>query len=596
MKTVPEKITELRTLMKRDNIGAYIVPTADYHQSEYVGEYFKARAFLTGFTGSNGTAVVTADEACVWTDGRYFIQAASQLEGTGITLQKMGEPGVPTIQEYLKNKLADGAGIGFDGRTVGVKEGEEYKKIAEEKQGRLVYEKDLVDEVWENRPPVSEKQAFALELKYAGETVESKLERIRQKIEEEHATVQLITSLDDIGWMLNIRGRDVEYSPLLLSYAIVKETEVELYADSCKFDTSMINEFEKNRIHVYPYNSIYSRVKKFEQKDTVLVDSRQLNYALFHNIPADVHIVERENPVVQMKAVKNETEIANIRNAHIKDGIAHTKFMYWLKTHIGKEKITEMSASEKLELLRAEQEGYLWPSFEPICAYREHAAVVHYSSSPETDVELKPEGLLLTDTGGNYWEGSTDITRTVALGKVTEEEKKHFTTVVISMLSLANAIFLYGSTGMNLDYIAREPFWRQHLNFNHGTGHGVGYLGNIHEPPQRFQWKYSTDGAYPLEANMVITDEPGIYIENSHGIRIENELLVCKDVKNEYGQFMKFEMLTYVPVDLDAIEPKLMTEQEKARLNDYHRKVYETISPYLNIEEREWLKEYTRAV
>lgn len=430
MKTVPEKITELRTLMKRDNIGAYIVPTADYHQSEYVGEYFKARAFLTGFTGSNGTAVVTADEACVWTDGRYFIQAASQLEGTGITLQKMGEPGVPTIQEYLNNKLADGAGIGFDGRTVGVKEGEEYKKIAEEKQGRLVYEKDLVDEVWENRPPVSEKQAFALELKYAGETVESKLERIRQKIEEEHATVQLITSLDDIGWMLNIRGRDVEYSPLLLSYAIVKETEVELYADCRKFDSSMINEFEKNCIHVYPYNSIYSRVKKFEQKDTVLVDSRQLNYALFHNIPADVHIVEKENPVVQMKAVKNETEIANIRNAHIKDGIAHTKFMYWLKTHIGKEKITEMSASEKLELLRAEQEGYLWPSFEPICAYREHAAVVHYSSSPETDVELKPEGLLLTDTGGNYWEGSTDITRTVALGKVTEEEKKHFTTVV----------------------------------------------------------------------------------------------------------------------------------------------------------------------
>lgn len=297
-----------------------------------------------------------------------------------------------------------------------------------------------------------------------------------------------------------------------------------------------------------------------------------------------------------MKAVKNDTEVKNIRNAHIKDGVAHTKFMYWLKKNIGKMEITELSASDKLQEFRAQQEGFLWPSFEPICAYKEHGAIVHYTSSPETNVELKEGGLFLTDTGGHYYEGSTDITRTVALGEVSQVEKDHFTTVAVSMLNLADARFLYGCSGMNLDYVAREPFWRQNLNFNHGTGHGVGYLGNIHEPPAGFRWQFRPNEIQPFEENMIITDEPGIYIEGSHGIRTENELLVRRGEKNEYGQFMYFEPVTFVPIDLDAVNPALMTEKEKTLLNDYHKKVYELIAPHLTEEEQDWLKEYTRAI
>ena len=596
MNQIADRIAKFQKLMGDYKIDTYVVPTADYHQSEYVGEYFKERKFLTGFTGSAGTAVVTKECAYLWTDGRYFLQAASQLKDTGIQLMKMGEPGVPTIEEFLKEELKDGDVLGFDGRTIGELEGEHFSEIVEEKHGKIIYECDLVDKLWTDRPEMSKKPAFLLPLKYAGETVESKLTRIRKVMKEHDATMQILASLDDIDWMLNIRGDDVEYFPLLLSYAIVKMDEVELYVDEEKLNEELKKHLQDNGVKVYEYDAIYQRVKQITKEETVMVDPRQVNYALFNNIPEDVAVVKEENPIILMKAVKNDIEVENIRNAHIKDGVAHTKYMYWLKKHVGKEKITEISASDKLEAFRAEQEGYLWPSFGPISAYKEHGAIVHYSATEESDVELRPEGLLLSDTGGNYWEGSTDITRTIALGEVSEEEKRHFTTVVISMLKLANTTFLYGCTGMNLDCIAREPFWRQHLNYNHGTGHGVGYLGNIHEAPQRFQWKFSEENCHPLEAHMVITDEPGLYIEGSHGIRTENELLVQKDVANEYGQFMKFEMLTFVPVDLDAIDVNIMTMEEKDLLNAYHSKVYEVIAPYLNDEEREWLKVYTRAI
>ena len=593
---VTERISALQALMCEQGINVYIVPTADYHQSEYVGEHFKARAFLTGFTGSAGTAVVMRDKAYLWTDGRYFLQAAAQLEGTGITLMKSGEEGVPEINDFLRNELCEGGVIGFDGRTAGTEEGKEFEKIAGEKSGSISYENDLVGAIWEDQPEISRKPAFSLSLSYAGESTASKLERIRSKMKEQKADILLLTGLDDIGWMLNIRGRDVEYFPLLLSYAVVKTNEVELYVDEEKLDADIKIALEENCIRVYNYNDIYERVKCFAEGTRVWLDVHQVNYALYRNLPAQVTVIEQEHPLVLMKAVKNEIELENIREAHIKDGVAHTKFMYWLKQNIGKNRMTEMSASDKLEQLRREQGDFISPSFDPICAYKEHAAIVHYSSSPETNVELKPEGLFLTDTGGNYYQGSTDITRTVALGPVTETERKHFTMVVVSMLNLADAVFLYGSTGMNLDYIAREPFWRQHLNYNHGTGHGVGYLGNIHEPPQRFHWKYSANSCQALEKNMVITDEPGIYIEGSHGIRIENELLVCEGEKNEYGQFMHFEHLTFVPIDLDALEPGLMTEKERQLLNSYHRKVYEKIAPYLNEDERDWLKVYTREI
>lgn len=623
---IQKRIALLRQEMKKQGIDIYIVPTADFHQSEYVGEYFKCREYITGFTGSAGTAVFTQKEACLWTDGRYFIQAEKQLEGTKILLKKSGEPKVPTIEEYLETVVQmPGADteeekeslsvqnqeaqkhttklnptvVGFDGRTVSIAAGKRYAEIVEKAGGSVRYDIDLVGEIWKDRPKMSCKPVFSLGIEYAGETVGSKLERLRQKMQGYGADVCVITGLDDIGWLLNLRGNDVAYCPLILSYAVVRMDRVEFYVDERKLSQEIRENLRQNRVELFPYEDIYERMKRFENEEKVLLDPEQMNYALYRNLPETVQRIEHENPVILMKAVKNETEIVNIRKAHLKDGIACTKFMYWLKQNIGKIQMTEISASGKLESLRREQEHFVGPSFEPICAYREHAAIVHYSATPETDVELKAEGMILCDTGGHYLEGSTDITRTIVLGELTEEEKTHFTTVLCGMLNLADVRFLYGCTGMSLDYAAREPFWRQNLNFNHGTGHGVGYLGNIHEPPARFFWRMpaGTPQTIPaLEPGMVITDEPGIYIENSHGIRTENELLVTKGEANEYGRFLHFETLTFVPIDLDAVKPELMTEKERKLLNEYHKQVREKLSSYLTKEEREWLKVYTREI
>lgn len=593
---VRDRVQKLRQLMKERGIDIYVVPTADYHQSEYVGEHFKTRAFMTGFTGSQGTAVFTQEEAGMWTDGRYFLQAAQQMEGTGVALQKMGEKGVLSITEYLEKALPSKGVIGFDGRTVGVVEGQSYADIAVAKEGKVIYDCDLAGALWENRPSLSEKKAFSLDIKYAGESVAAKLERVRAAMKEAGAHIHIITSLDDTGWLLNVRGDDVEYFPLLLSYTIVRMGSVDLYADERKFSEEIKTEFEKNNVCIHPYNEVYEAVKALKEGETVLIDPKRVNYALYNNLPETVRVLKQENPTILMKAIKNDVEVENIRKAQIKDSVACVKFMYWLKHHVGKMKITEMSASDKLNEFRSQQDNYLWPSFEPICAYKEHGAIVHYTSTPETNVELEPKGMFLADTGGHYYEGSTDITRTIVLGELSQIEKDHFTAVAISMLNLADAKFLYGCSGMNLDYLAREPFWRQNLNFNHGTGHGVGYLGNIHEPPTGFRWQFRANELHPFEKNMIVTDEPGIYIEGSHGVRIENELLVRNGEKNEHGQFMFFEHITLVPIDLDAVNSELMTEKEKMLLNDYHKKVYEIISPHLTEEEQKWLVDYTRAI
>lgn len=593
---VTERIAKLRALMEERNIDMYIVPSADNHQSEYVGEHFKAREFITGFTGSAGTAVITKTEAGLWTDGRYFLQAEQQLEGSGVDLYRMGNPGVPTVLEFISDKLEENGTLGFDGRLVAVDEGKEYANAASKKDGSVNYAYDLVDEVWEDRPALSTEKAFALDEKLVGESTESKLARIRKVMGEVGANVHVITSLDDVAWTLNVRGNDVAYSPLLLSYLVITMDQVDLYVDETKLNDEIRANFDKVNVVLHPYNDIYEAMKTYGADDTLLIDPDRLNYALYYNIGENVHTVERQNPTVLMKAMKNEVELANTRNAHIKDGVAMTKFMKWVKENVGKMTITEMSASEKLEQFRAEQEGFLWPSFEPICGYGEHAAIVHYTSTPETDVELKEGALFLTDTGGNYYEGSTDITRTFALGEVSDIEKLHFTTVAKSMLNLANAKFMYGAMGVNLDILARKPFWDMNLNFNHGTGHGVGYLLNIHEGPSGIRWQYRPSETTPFEEGMVVTDEPGIYIAGSHGIRTENELIVRKGEANEYGQFMYFETMTFVPIDLDAINPDIMSAEDKKMLNDYHKQVFEKISPYLNEEETEWLKKYTREI
>ncbi len=594
--SVLDRIERLQNAMEQQNIDCYIIPTDDYHHSEYVGDYFKFREYMTGFSGSAGTAVFTREKAGLWTDGRYFIQAEAQLKGSGITLYKSGEPEVPTIEEFLKKELEEGAVLGFDGRTVSYAQGEKYRQIAEGEGASIEFRLDLAPDTWTGRPEMSTEPAFLLEDEYSGENIESKLKRIREKMKENGCNAHILSSLDDIAWLFNIRGNDIAYCPLVLSYAIVYNNSVELFANSQKFSEEIVNLFAENQIQIYPYEDIYRVVSEMTSEDKVLLDSKIMNYRLYQAISKDTVIVDKQNPEILMKSVKNETQAENLRKAHLKDAVAHIKFMYWLKKNIGRVEITELSASARLEGLRAEQEHFLGPSFGPISAYGEHGAIVHYSVDEKSNVPLKEGKLFMTDTGGHYLEGSTDITRTVALGEVGNIEKEHFTLVARAMLRLANTVFLYGCSGANLDCIAREVFWKEGLNFNHGTGHGVGYLLNIHEGPINFRWKEGERPAPTLEENMVITDEPGIYIEGSHGIRLENELLVRKTVKNEYGQFMNFEILTYVPIDLDAILPEKMSTEEKEMLNHYHKQVYEKVSPYLSEEERIWLKEYTRAV
>lgn len=593
---VCERIVRLRELMKEHGIDVYVIPTADFHQTEYVGEHFKARKFITGFSGSAGTAVITMTEARLWTDGRYFIQAAAQLEGSTVELMKMGEPGVPELTAYLKDAIPENGVLGFDGRVVAMGEGQEYEKIATEKNAGIQYGYDLIDKVWEDRPVLSEEPAFALDIQYAGETTESKLKRIREFMKECGATAHVVTTLDDICWTLNMRGNDIEFFPLVLSYALITMDKVHLYINEAKLSTEMKQTFAADGVLFHPYNDIYEDIKNLGDEVTLLIDPTKLNYALYNNIPKHVKKIEKQNPEILFKAIKNPVEIENIRKAQIKDSIAHVRFMKWLKENIGKMKITEMSASDKLDEFRKQLGNFIRPSFEPISSYGEHCALCHYTSSPETDVELKEGSLFLTDTGAGFYEGSTDVTRTYALGEVPQIMKDHFTLVAISNLRLASAKFLEGCNGINLDILARKPFWDRGINFNHGTGHGMGYLLNIHESPAGFRWKYRAGETHQFEEGMVITDEPGIYIEGSHGVRLENELLVCKGEKNEYGQFMYFEPITYIPMDLDALNPDMMSAEDKELLNDYHKLVYEKVAPHLNEEEQDWLRQYTREI
>lgn len=593
---VSERVEALRKLMAEKGIDAYVVPTADFHQSEYVGEHFKARQFITGFTGSYGTAVITRDDAGLWTDGRYFFQATNEMAGSGIRLMKMFVGDTPSVTEFLADAVPEGGTVGFDGRVLAMGEGQEFEEVLSAKNIKIDYSEDLIDQIWEDRPPLSEKPAFFLEEKYSGESTESKLKRVREKMKEAGADVHIIASLDDTCWLLNVRGDDIDFFPLMLSYSIVTMDSMELYVDERKLDDQIRAELAKNNVHIHPYNDIYEDIKKLDTSLTAMIDPMKMNYALYKNIPCK--IVEAANPTILMKAMKNPVELENIKEAHIKDGIAITKFMYWVKTRYDKEKITELSSVDKLTSLRAEQEGYIRDSFEPLCAFADHAAMMHYSPSEESDVQLKEGAFFLNDTGGGYYQGSTDITRTFVLGSVDQEMKKYFTAVVRAMMRLSRAKFLYGCYGYNLDILARGPIWDLDLDFQCGTGHGVGYLGNVHEPPTGFRWYIvpSKNEHHQLEEGMVITDEPGIYEDGKFGIRIENEFIVRKGVQNKYGQFMHFETITFAPIDLDGIDPEEMSKDEREWLNNYHKDVYEKIGPHLTDEEREWLKEYTRAI
>lgn len=595
---IQERLKALREEMAQRSIDIYIVPTSDFHESEYVGDHFKARKFITGFTGSAGTAVITATEAGLWTDGRYFVQAAKQLEGSTVTLYRMGEEGVPKVDEFVEEKLPKGGCLGFDGRVVNGSWGKKLLGIAEKKHGTLHVDEDLIDLIWKDRSALSRKPLFLLEEKYSGKSTAEKLKELRGAMEAEGANVHILTSLYDIAWLLNIRGGDIDYVPVVLSYLVVTEKECIWFLQEEIVDEKTAAYLKENQIATRPYDDIYSYVKELPSDVCVLMNGCTVNYRITASLKPEITVVDKPNPTELMKAVKNPVEVDNTRKAHIKDGVAFTRFMYWLKTNIGKIPMTEISASDYLEQCRRAQENFIDLSFDTICAYGPNAAMMHYAATPESDAKLKPEGFLLVDSGGHYFEGTTDITRTMALGPITDEMRLHFTAVCRSNLALANAKFLYGCTGLNLDILARGPLWDMGIDYKCGTGHGVGYILNVHEGPNGFRWRVVPErhDNGTLEEGMITTDEPGVYLEGKYGIRTENELVCHKAEKNEYGQFMCFENITYAPIDLDAIDPNELTGREKKMLNDYHALVYKTISPYMTEEENEWLKKYTRAI
>ena len=595
---IKQRIENIRDLMKEKNIYAYIVPSSDYHQSEYVGDYFKSREFMSGFTGSSGTLIISMDEAGLWTDGRYFIQAENELKDSGIKLFKMGEEGVPTIEEYLLEKLPKNSTLGFDGRVMSVKEGESLANKLAFKGINIEYKYDLVNDIWEDRCSLPTEKAFLLGVEYSGESFSDKLSRIRAVMKEKKATTHILASLDDIAWLFNIRGRDVKSNPVVLSYAVISIDSVYLFIDKNKIGEDIRAELSKENVQIKGYEEVYEFIKNIDENEVVLIDTSKVNYAIYNNIPSNVRKIEERNPSILFKSIKNEIELNNIRNSHIKDGVAFTKFMYWLKSNIGKIDITEISATKKLEEFRREQEKFIEPSFSTIAAYKEHAAMMHYSATEESNYKLEPRDLFLVDSGGQYFDGTTDITRTIALGPIPKNVRKDFTNVVRGMIRLSKAKFLYGCRGYNLDILARGPLWEEGIDYKCGTGHGIGFVLNVHEGPNGFRWKVreDIDDSCILEEGMVTTNEPGVYVENSHGIRIENEIVVRKAEKNEYGQFMDFEVITFAPIDLDAIDESLILKDEKVYLNNYHKQVYDKISPYLNEEEKQWLKTYTREI
>ena len=594
---IQERLQLLRQRMKENGVTVYIVPSSDCHESEYVSRHFRAREYITGFTGSAGTAVITMEEAGLWTDGRYFIQAEKQLAGSGFMLFRAGEPGVPTNVDYVKAHLERGGVLGFDGRVMGAQRAEEFAKAAHEKEADILAEKDLVGEIWTDRPDIPDAPAWILEECWSGESTKSKLSRVRAEMARLGADVHVMASLCDIAWLLNLRGGDIPGVPVTLSFLKMTKDTCIWYVRPGAVTEEVRFYLEQQGVQIRGYEDIYGDMELLCAGQKVLLDKQNVNHRLLTSIPRDVTLINKPNPTEAMKAVKNPTELANTRIAHLKESIAFTKFMYWLKTSVGKEEITELSAAEYLNARRKEQEHYLEESFAPICAYGAHGAVVHYSATKESNARILPEGFLLADAGGHYLEGTTDTTRTMAMGPLTEEQKRMFTAVCRCNLNLANAHFLYGCSGYSLDALCRQPLWQLNMDYKHGTGHGVGHLLNVHEGPNGFRWKLRPgDSATILEEGMITTDEPGIYIEGKFGIRTENELLCVKGEQNEYGQFMEFENLTLVPIDLDAILPEEMTGREKGYLNQYHEHVYETLAPYMTDEERVWLKKYTRKI
>ncbi len=596
-KTIQKRLATLRRVMEELHVDYYMVTTADYHNSEYVSDYFKVRKYLCGFTGSNGTLVVSQRAAGLWTDGRYFIQAEKELAGTGVSLYRMGEEGVPTIEAYLREQLQEGESLGFDGRTISVNRGKHLEELLHEKQGKVVWDRDLAELVWQERPPFPASRVYVLPEEVTGKNVTEKLAEVREKLKEKKADALLLSKLDDIMWLFNIRGNDVECNPVALSYAYITLDGAEIFLSQKAVDDETAAYFEKHHIRLWDYNEITNHLQRVIPGTKVWIDDTQCSYALYRLLEGRAEIQKGANPTELMKAVKNDTELARMREIYRQDSAAVCKFIYWLKNQIGNTTLTEYDAAMYLDGLRKQIPGFVELSFPTISAYAENAAMMHYEATEEQAKKLQSEGMLLVDSGGQYLGGTTDVTRTIVLGEISEEVKGHFTAVASGMLQLSDVHFLYGCSGRNLDILARQPLWDLHIDYKCGTGHGVGYLLNVHEGPQNIRWRFAQGSNEAiLEPGMAVTNEPGVYIEGSHGIRTENVLVVTEDVKNGDGQFLKFETLTFVPIDRDAIDASRMSAENLERLNAYHKRVREVITPYLEEAEAKWLYEVTEPI
>lgn len=597
--TPKERVALLRQYMKEEGIDIYYIPNEDDHLSEeYTADYFKCKSFISGFSGEAGCTIVSQDFAGLWTDGRYFTQAEQELAGTGVELMRMGQESVLDPLAFLAANTPENGVLGYDGRVVSAASSRYLKEVLKKKNAKLSVHHDLAGKVWgEDRPAMPQEKIYTLAQKYTGESVKDKISRTRAKMQEKGADVLILTALEDPCWLLNIRGNDIACTPVSYAFAMVSMDSVSYYIDSAKLTKKTVKHLQDNGVSIRAYEALAEDLAALHDK-TVWATLRTLNTELYAALAEDNRILNEPSPLLLFRAVKNETEIRNIRNAHVKDGIAMVRFIKWVKETVGEKKMTEVTAQNYLYDLRAAQADYIEPSFPTISAYQANGAMMHYSATDENHAKVEPRGFLLVDSGGTYKDGTTDITRTISLGRLTKEEKMLYTKVLKGHMALGHARFLYGTCGNNLDILARGPLWDINIDYQCGTGHGVGHVLSVHEGPHGIRWGMGTPArpAVRLEPGMIVTNEPGVYMPHKLGIRIENELLVTRGEKNFYGQFLYFEDVTYCPYDLEAIDLKYLSDKEIGWLNDYHQNVYRILSPHLNKEEKKWLREATRKV
>lgn len=590
----PERIAALREAMKQHKLDAYIIPTTDPHMSEYPASCWKYREWISGFTGSAGTVVVTADKAGLWTDSRYFLQAGIQLEGSGIDLYKMMLPETPSIPDFLLHELGEGATVGLNGETYSVADAHALMNRLSKKHINLNTEVSLIDPIWKERPAIPDAPLFEMPIELSGKFVKEKIAEINAMLKKADADCTILSALDEVAWTFNIRGTDVTFNPVVISYAFISEKESVLFINPKKLPEDTAKRLKEEGVVLADYGMLQTYLSRLPKDICVYIDSKRTNVAIYNAFPKTASFIEGISPANHLKSIKNPTEIEGFRKVVEKDGIAMTKFFYWLEKKMAAgEKVTELSACKKLDALRAEQPGYIMNSFETISSYGPHGAIVHYAPSPETDVELKPDNLYLLDSGAQYLDGTTDITRTITLCEPTEQMKKDFTRALKGTISMAKCKFPAGIRGCLIDAFARKALWDAGINYLHGTCHGIGHCLNVHEGPQSIRME---ENPVILEAGMVMSDEPALYRTGEYGIRTENMILIREDSETEYGKFLSFETLTLCYIDTRLIVVPMLSARERAWLNKYHQMVYDKLSPLLSAEESAWLKEKTAEI